>query len=39
MAYQFANEAELRADIVRIGRLLHTRDLVDGSAGDRKGPA
>jgi L-fuculose-phosphate aldolase len=28
------NEAALRADIVRIGRLLHTRDLVDGSAGN-----
>lgn len=37
----FPNEAALRADIVRIGRLLHTRDLVDGSAGNisaRLGP-
>lgn len=35
------NEAALRADIVRIGQLLHTRDLVDGSAGNisaRLGP-
>src|SRR5690242_10221814 len=30
----FPNEAALRDDIVRIGRLLHTRDLVDGSAGN-----
>lgn len=41
MSNTFPHEAELRADIVRIGRLLHTRDLVDGSAGNisaRLGP-
>jgi len=35
------DEARLRAEIVRVGRLMHTRDLVDGTAGNisaRLGP-
>jgi L-fuculose-phosphate aldolase len=35
------DEAQLRAEIVRIGRLIHARDLVDGTAGNlstRLGP-
>ena len=36
-----AGEDALRAEIVRLGRLIHARDLVDGTAGNltaRLGP-